>query len=61
MKELKLKIQSDFGFKNATLVYNYCQCCQRFKLQIIKSKNYMARITKQANALFSLQSLENLK
>ena len=45
MKERKLKIQSDFDFKNTTLVYNYCQCCRKFKSQIIKTKGYMAEIT----------------
>ena len=36
MKELKLKVKSDFDLKDATLLaYNYCQCLQRFKSQII--------------------------
>ena len=45
VKEWKLKMQSDFDFKKNTLVYNYCQCRQKFKSQIIKSKIYMAGIT----------------
>ena len=32
----KVKNTIRFWLKNATLVYNYCQCWQRFKLQIIK-------------------------
>ena len=45
MKKLNLKIQTDFDKKNTAQVYNYCQCWQRFKPQIIKGKSYMAAIT----------------
>ena len=46
MKELKLKMQSDFDKKkNTTLAYNYCQCRQRFKSQVITSKSYMTGTT----------------
>ena len=40
--KLKKKIQSGLTKK---LVYNYCQCWERFKSQIIISKSYMAYIT----------------
>ena len=41
----KVKNTIRFWLKNTTLVYNYCQCWQRFKSQIIKNKSDMAGIT----------------
>ena len=45
MKELKIKHNQILTKKNTTLFYNNCQCRQRFKSKIIKSKSYMAGIT----------------
>ena len=45
MKELKLKIQTDFDQKIKKLVYDYCQWCERYKSQITDSKNSMVGIS----------------
>ena len=52
--KLKKKIQSGLTKK---LVYNYCQCWERFKSQIIISKSYMAYITQNKQMLNSLKIL----
>ena len=45
-----------------TLVYNYCQWCQRYKSQLTNSKNYIAGIrqNKQVPCLHC-GPIENLK
>ena len=40
-----LKYSQNFELNIPTLVYNYCQWWQKYKLQIIISKNVMAGIT----------------
>ena len=45
MKELKLKIQTDFDQKIKKLVYDYCQWWERYKSQITDSKNSMVGIS----------------